>query len=163
MLAAKLATKLVGSNSFTKSLVQEYFSLHFPFFLWEESIGFPRHARWRVPSSCQRALCLGNCSVCRVGVGGALKCYKPGSRRSSPLSAKSSPQSWWPSGWWLSAEHHNDYPQKKEFWQPGPRAAFDCNSSPYLVTTPPFLSLSLQTTMMCFNTSQAVTKRIKIL
>ena len=57
MLAAKLATKLVGSNSFTKSLVQEYFSLHFPFF-------FVGGEHWlSPPCSVARAQLLPTCTV----------------------------------------------------------------------------------------------------
>ena len=57
MLAAKLATKLGGSNSFTKSLVQEYFSLHFPFF-------FVGGEHWlSPPCSVARAQLLPTCTV----------------------------------------------------------------------------------------------------
>ena len=57
MLAAKLATKLVGSNSFTNSLVQEYFSLHFPFF-------FVGGEHWlSPPCSVARAQLLPTCTV----------------------------------------------------------------------------------------------------
>ena len=57
MLAAKLATKLVGSNFFTKSLVQEYFSLHFPFF-------FVGGEHWlSPPCSVARAQLLPTCTV----------------------------------------------------------------------------------------------------
>ena len=160
MLAAKLATKLVGSNSFTKFLVQEYFSLHFPFF-------FVGGEHWlSPPCSVARAQLLPTCTVPGklFSVQGwrgrgtqVLQAWEPEQAELTALRkvfAIIMMTIWMmiTASQWLSAEEH-----------PGPRAAFDCNSSPYLVTTTPFLSLLLQTTMMCFNTSQAVTKRIKIL
>lgn len=78
--------------------IQLFLLLQFLLLSGRRALAFPGHARWRVPSSCHCTLCLSpvcsvqceQCAVCSVGVGGAVKCYKPGSR-SRPLSAKSSP------------------------------------------------------------------------
>ena len=83
MLAAKLATKLGGSNSFTKSLVQEYFSLHFPFFCCgRRALAFPAmlggacpapanvHCAWEIVQ-CAGLAWEGHSSVTSLGAGGA--------------------------------------------------------------------------------------------